>query len=92
MRKLAKQTMENQKGPQYDIKYLEAYIISSIHITGKKPDEIILSDDYYNWYVQEDQRDAEARNHAPGYISNVVMYMGVKLTKKSPVIIAEKIN
>ncbi len=99
IRKLAKQELEkrmvqNQQAPQPPaglqvITSLENFIQLYTVLTGEKPKSITLTDIMYNSYVQESQRHAEVLGLKPGFKDEIPVFNGVKLEKKSPIIVPE---
>ncbi len=64
---------------KYDIKYLENYIVLTALLTGEKLKELTVTPDFYTFYVQDAQRNAEALGLNPGFKDGQPSFMGVKL-------------
>lgn len=78
----------NQTNPGLQIiQYLENFIELSNALTGEKPTSITLTDVMYNAYVQESQRHAEVLGLKSGFKDDQPVFNGVKLLKKSPIVI-----
>ncbi len=96
LRKLARQELEkrmDQNKPQPPnpglqiINFLENFIQLSVQLTGEKPTSIILTDVMYNAYIQESQRHGEILGLQPGFKTGEPEFSGVKLEKRSPLIV-----
>jgi len=95
IRKLAKQELEkrmqsNGQPPQRQVNILDElvkFITTSEILTGAKPDSITLTDAVYNAYVQTAQNNAEDLGLNPGFKTGEPTFLGVKLIKKSPLIV-----
>lgn len=94
MRRMVKnsthQSMNNQepaKGPKYSLSHLESFVAFHMAYCGKKPESITVLDDVYNWYIQEINNHAESLGLKPGLAGEDPTFLGIKLLKKSPVVV-----
>lgn len=104
IRKLAKKELEKRMNPngqppqpqQRQINILDElvkFITSCEILTGEKPASITLTDAIYNAYIQVAQNNAEDLGLNPGFKTGEPTFLGVKLVKKSPLIVpTEKAN
>ena len=69
------------------ISALEDFIQLCTVLTGEKPNAITLTEAMYNSYIQESQRHAEVLGLNPGFKTEEPTFLGVKLVKKSPLIV-----
>lgn len=101
IRKLAKQELEKRMQPNQQpqkpsgiqiISALEEFIQLSIVLTGEKPSSISLTEIMHNMYVQEAQRHAETLGLNPGFKTEEPTFLGVKLIKKSSLIMPSTVN
>lgn len=101
LRKLAREELEKRMNPNGQrqqsievqvIRFLEEYIQLSISLTGIKPTAITLTDAMYNSYIQESQRHAEILGLKPGFKDDQPLFSGVKIEKKSPIIVPTEVN
>lgn len=98
IRKLAKKELQNmqpnqpqqQPRPINIIAELEQFVVSCELLTGEKPASIVLTDTMYTLYVQTAQRHAESLGLNQGFKTEEPTFMGVKLVKKSPLIMPEQ--
>lgn len=74
---------------QYSFKQLESYVQLSLFLTGKKPEKIELVENYYNWYIQEIQTQAEAMGLNPGFKGDKPTFLGIPLEKKVTIAVPE---
>lgn len=96
LRKLAKKELEEIKNrmPQDQqqkqinvIATLENFIQLVMLLTGEKPTSLTLTDVMYNMYVQAVLENAEAFGLKPGFKEDEPTFIGIKLIKKSPIIV-----
>jgi len=71
------------------LQQLETYVQLSVFLTGSKPITIELNPTYYNFYVQEVQRQAEAMGLKPGFNEDKPTFLGIELTKKIEIVVAD---
>jgi len=79
LRKLKR--MQEQQA-QFSFQHLEQFIALSVLLTGMKPAIITVTDNFYNWFIQETQRHAETLGLKPGFKDDIPMFNGVKIEKK----------
>lgn len=98
IRKLAKKELEKRMKPNQQLNpqqqkqisilaELEQFIFSCELLTGEKPASIMLTEVMHNAYVQTVLNNAEAFGLNPGFKTGEPIFMGVKLVKKSPLIV-----
>lgn len=96
IRKLAKQELEKRMQPQRQqiniIAELQQFIASCELLTGEKPTSFSLTAPLYNLYVQTAQENAEVLGLNQGFRTEEPTFMGVKLIKKSPLIVPPSVN
>lgn len=85
IRKLEKQKrMEEQKGQglPYSFTQLENYIGLHNLLTGEKPKEVVVTEQFYTWYTQECQRHADTLGLNLGFRTETPEFAGVKIVKQ----------
>ena len=97
LRKLARQELEKRMNPNQPpqgqqrqiniIAEIEAVIVGLELLTGEKPASITLQETMYNMYIQTVQNNAEALGLNPGFKGDIPTFRGVKIEKKSPLIV-----
>lgn len=66
---------------------IEGFIMACELLTGEKPASITLQETMYNMYIQTVQNNAEALGLNPGFKTGEPEFRGVKMVKKSPLIV-----
>lgn len=79
-------TMDEQNKVTFSLQQLETFVQLTIFLTGKKPEKLTLVETFYNWYVQEVQRQAEAMGLKPGFQNDVPTFLGITVEKAVPVV------
>lgn len=96
IRKLAKKELEKRMQPNQQpqqtqqiniLAELEQFIGSCNLLTGEMPASVTLTDGMYNAYIQTVQNNAESLGLNPGFKTGEPTFLGVKLVKKSPLIV-----
>lgn len=82
IRKLEKQRLMEKQQAQYSFNQLENYIALHNLLTGKKPEQIEVTPQFYTWYEQECQRHADTLGLNLGFRTNTPEFLGVKLIKQ----------
>lgn len=85
----SKDMQNGQNQPQMSFQQLETFIQLSMFLTGKKPEKLELVEAYYNWFIQEVQRQAEAMGLKPGFKDDKPVFLGVPLEKKVTIVTPE---
>lgn len=88
---------ENQNPRNQDlgiqvINFLENFVQLHTTLTGVKPESITLTDVMYNAYQQEALRHSEVLGLKPEFKSEEMSFNGMKLLKKSPLIVPEGVT
>jgi len=52
---------------RYSLEQLAQLIALQTHLLGEKPKELTVTADFYTWFVQEAQREAEILGLNPGF-------------------------
>ena len=87
MRKYVKNylsTTMNTDKPNMSLGQLETFVQLHVFLTGGKPEKITLVPDFYNYYVQEIQHQAEAMGLQQGLKDDKVTFLGIPLEKREP--------
>lgn len=68
--------------PKYDLQHLQNYLALTALLTGNKLTELEVTPDFYTWYVQNVQHNADVLGLNPGFRGDTPSFMNVKLIKK----------
>lgn len=96
LRKLAREELDKRMQPNQQpqqtrqiniLVELQQFITSCQLLTGEMPASITMTDAMYNAYIQTVQGNAEDLGLNPGFKTGEPIFLGVKLVKKSPLIV-----
>lgn len=95
IRKLARKELEKTMNPNAQSQQRQISIVAEIEgliaafelLTGEKPTSLTLQETMYNMYIQTVQNNAEALGLNPGFRNDEPTFRGVKINKKSPLIV-----
>ena len=81
--------MENPQPPRYSYQVLANLILAYEDFTGERPSELLVTPNFYTWFIQECAKDADMVNKNRGWevkLPDEPQYMNVLIKKKVKII------